>query len=135
MTPVECAEFFAKTLEKLNAVSQLQMQGILGVVITGLEAARSLSSSQKDPGTVEKLSKLVDELKSTAGNLSGVDSGGFSADAPRSENFCAEVEANINSAMKNSLNNQQQLNVIGAAALSQIIIALISPGGNDTPQN
>ncbi|HEV7644091.1 MAG TPA: RebB family R body protein [Pyrinomonadaceae bacterium] len=135
MTPAECAEFFAKTLEELNAVSQLQMQGILNVVTTGLEAAKSLSSSHNDPGAIEKLSKLVDELKSTAENLGNNKPGDFSADAPQSENFCAEVEANINIAMKNSLNDQQQLNVIGAAALTQIISLLISLEGDKASQN
>jgi hypothetical protein len=126
MTPAECAELFAKTLEELNAVSQLQMQGILNVVTIGLEAARSQNSS---PEVLEKLTKLVDELKSTAGQLGSIHPGSLSEDAPGSENFCAEVEANINIAMKNSLNNQQQLNVIGAAALTQIISLLIALQG------
>ncbi len=135
MTPAECAELFAKTLEELNAVSQLQMQGILGVVTTGLEAAKSLSSSSPDPEALDKLTRLVDELKNTAGQLGSIDPGNLSADASQSENFCAQVEANLNLAMQNSVSNQQQLNVIGAAALTQIISLLISLEGNKASQN
>jgi len=133
MPPAECAELFAKTLEELNAVSQLQMQGILNVVITGLEAAKSLSSSNTDPAALDKLAELVKDLKTKIDELGQNPKNNFSADAQQTENFCAEVEANINIAMKNSLYDQQQLNVIGAAALSQVISLLISMVGDQTP--
>jgi hypothetical protein len=128
MTPAECAELFAKTLEELNAVSQLQMQGILNVVVAGLEAIKS--SSQSDPGTIENFTKLIDDLKAKIEEV-GQNSKDLDAPPAESDNFCAEVEANINIAMKNSLNNQQQLNIVGVAALTQILNLLI----NKTSQN
>jgi hypothetical protein len=132
MTPSECAELFAKTLEELNAVTQLQMQGILNVAIAGIGAAKSIASSSPDAGAVDKLSELVEQLKNKADELRQDSGKDFSTPASQSSDFSAEVEANINIAMKNSLNAQQQLNVIGAAALTQIINLLISLEGGKT---
>jgi hypothetical protein len=126
-TPAECADFFVKTLKELNAVTHLQMRGILDLTIAGVEAAKSLRSSTADQATAAKLGGLVDELKGTADKLSQGSPKEFSAGAPQSENFCAEVEANINIAMRNCLANQEQLNIIGAAALTQIITLLTQP--------
>jgi hypothetical protein len=132
MTPTECAELFAKTLEELNAVSQLQMQGILNIVISGLEAVKSTSSD--NAGVVQPLSELIDDLKNAMNSVGKVPVEPIGAPDQTSDNFCAEVEANINLAMKNSLANQQQLNVIGAAALTKIINLLISLKENDLPK-
>ena len=133
MTPTECAELFAKTLEELNAVSQLQTQGILNIVIAGLEAVKSTAND--NAGVTQAFSKLENELKNAMNGVEKISLEPISAPAQPSDNFCAEVEANINLAMKNSLANQQQLNVIAAAALTKIINLLISIKENDLPKN
>jgi hypothetical protein len=124
MTPTECAELFAKTLEELNAISQLQMQGILNIVITGLEAAKSTPSDKAD--VAQRLSALVEDLKTALNNMGKVPVQPLSATDQAVDNFCAEVEANINIAMKNTLMFQQQLNSISAAALGKVIALLLS---------
>src|SRR5262249_11456668 len=123
MTPNECAELFAKTMEELNAVSQLQMRGILNVIVTGLEAAKSPISDKGD--IVQKLSELVEELKNASTGVGKIAVEPMTPTDQNSDKFCEAVEDNINIAMKNALNNQQQLNVMGAAALAQVIELLI----------
>jgi hypothetical protein len=126
MTPTECAELFAKTLEELNAVGLQQMQGILNVVVTGLEAAKSLGAPSGDPAAADKLAGLVSDLKSAIDTASQNNQNTSSADAPKPDDFCAEVEANINLAMQNSVAFQQELNTISAAALGKVIEDLIT---------
>jgi hypothetical protein len=130
VTPTECAELFVKTLEELNAVSQLQMQGILNVVITGVEAAKSTSSDKAD--VVEQLSALIADLKNALNGVGKVPVQPISAPDQAVDNFCAEVEANINIAMKNTLMFQQALNSIASAALGKVIESLLS--AQNSPQ-
>jgi hypothetical protein len=124
VTPTECAELFAKTLEELNAISQSQMQGILNIVITGLEAAKSTAGDKTD--VVQKLSALVDDLKNALNGVGKAPVQPISAPDQAADNFCAEVEANINIAMKNTLMFQQELNSISAAALGKVIATLLA---------
>lgn len=123
MTPNEYAELFIKTLDQLNTVSDHQMEGILRIVLAGLAAENA--SAQEKSEAVETLSAVAEDMKKAIDGASKISPPGLETGETPSGNFSAEVEANLNLAMRNALNNQQQLNELGVSALSQLLARLL----------
>ncbi|HEX8737305.1 MAG TPA: RebB family R body protein [Pyrinomonadaceae bacterium] len=124
------AEIFCKIMSQLNVVALEQTKGLLNIAVTAAEKLHSLNSSaQANNG---ELAGFINQLKSTADNLSQTNQPtpeNLSAQsAPNPEIFAAIVEQALSNAIHNSVNNQQQLNVTGAAILTQAAALLLSSG-------
>jgi Killing trait len=124
------AEIFCKTMSELNAVALEQTQGLLNIAVTAAEKFHSLNPAAQ--ANNEELGGFINQLKNTADNLSQTNQPtpeNLSAQsAPNAETFIAAVEQALGNAIHNSANNQQQLNIIGAAILTQSAALLLSSG-------
>jgi len=153
-----CARLFCVTLAQLNAISEQQIKALLEVAITTAEVVRSLASSEPEAKLKNaalakgeeiaelgaKLTGAADKMSQSRSDSEGVEAGTEESQqiggqqktfaAINAEAFCAQVEANINVAMQNSLACQQQMNVLGQAILAQAAALLFSVVGTD-PSN
>jgi hypothetical protein len=126
-------EIFCRALTQLNAVALEQIEGLLNVAVKAAEKIHSLNSSAAAPPD-EKLTEFVNEMKNTAARMSQTNqTAADDASLPPAINpdvFPALVEQTLGNAIHNSANNQQELNVIGAAILAQAASLLLSSGGS-----
>jgi hypothetical protein len=121
-----CVNLYCDTLARLNEISTNQMQSILDIAIAAADAANSIAPSNTDAEAfLERVTALIDSLNSEAEALDG-DMGtggrpapGHSSTTGGGDAFCEAVESDINTAIENSLSNQQQLYVTGAAVLAE----------------
>ena len=125
-----CAEIFCRAMSQLNAVALQQTEALLNIATSAAEKFHSLNS----PATAnkEELGALINQLKTAADNISQINQ-------PTPQNSSAQpatspatvleaVEHQLSNAIGNSVNNQQQLNIIGAAILTQAAALLLSAG-------
>ncbi|HLM02283.1 MAG TPA: RebB family R body protein [Pyrinomonadaceae bacterium] len=129
------AEIFSKAMSQLNAVSLRQTQGLLDIAARAAEKFHSINRS----ATVinkDVLAGFIDEIKSVAADVSQINQQtpeNLSPEpAPNPESFLAAVEQALSDAVRNSVSNQQQLNVIGAAILTQSAALLLSTGEKES---
>jgi hypothetical protein len=120
-----CVKLLTDTMARLDEISEGHMQGILDIAIAAADAASSVAPGSADADAfVEKVKALIDNMRSKAespdtqgGQISG---GGTEPGSPASgDKFCETIERDINMAIENGLSLQQQLNVTGAAVLTQ----------------
>lgn len=136
----ECVRFFCTTLTSLNNIFLEYQKGLLNIVITAVEVARSLSSSKTDEGAMitsganaDEVTALVEQLRSAGeelnktniGQQAGITAGTQSA-ASNSGTFCSQVEVAILLAMNNTVYSQQEANVTTQAAMTMAIAMLLS---------
>ena len=132
---VACAQLFTDTLSRLNEISERQMRAILDLAFSAATAARSIEpSSPNSSAVVEKVTALFDDLKA---KLIKPDSEVVSKPVPEVKHnattaagraFCDSVRNDLAIAIANSTSNQQQLNVIGAAVVTQGASLVLSAG-------
>jgi hypothetical protein len=125
------AATFCQTMAQLNAVSLGQTQGLLEIAVRAAEKFHSLNSSAA--ANRDELDGFINQIQSAAEsfsqnnqptpeNLSSAQS------AANPETFLAAIEQALGNAVRNSVTNQQQLNVLGAAILAQAAALLLSAG-------
>jgi hypothetical protein len=124
-------EIFCRALTQLNAVSLEQIEGLLNIAVKAAEKVHSINSSAAAPPD-EKLTEFVNQMKNTAARMSQTNqpTDNASPSAINPEVFPALVEQTLGNAIRNSANNQQELNIIGAAILTQAASLLLSSGGS-----
>ena len=129
-----CVKLFTETLERLNEININQMQSILDIAIAAADAAGSINPANTDGSAfVEKVAALVEDLKAKADSFDKTPTPAIDHDISRKAGaFCETVERDLNIAIENSLNSQQQLYVTGAAVLSQgaLLVLNAGSGGN-----
>jgi hypothetical protein len=136
---------FSEAMSQLNAVSLQHAEGLLNLAVTAAEKFHSINS--RAGAQNEQLAGFVEQIKSAAADLSRVSQPApenlsaqtapddeSSQSAPGGESFPAAVEQALGSAIQNSVSNQQQLNTIGAAILTQSVSVLLSLAA-DEPRN
>jgi hypothetical protein len=109
------------------------MQSILDIAIAAADAASSIDpASTAGSDFVEKVTALVEGLKSKADSFDRTPAPSIDHDiSPKAGAFCEGVERDLNIAIGNSLNNQQQLYVVGEAVLTegaQLVLQAGKPG-------
>lgn len=116
-----CVKLFTDTLERLNEININQMQAILDIAIAAADAASSIDPENTDGSVfVEKVTALVENLKAKADSFDHTPTSALNHDLSRKAGaFCETVERDLNIAIENSLANQQQLYVTGAAVLAE----------------
>jgi hypothetical protein len=124
------AEVFCQTMTQLNAVSLQQTQGLLDIAVRAAEKIHSINSSAAT--SKDELDGFINQLKTAADNLAQINQQtpeNLSAQsAPNPETFLEAVEQALGNAVHNSVNNQQQLNVTGAAILTSAAALLLASG-------
>jgi hypothetical protein len=127
----ECIELFCKTIAELNAVSLKQMEGYLNLAVTAVESLGSAGGANDAKQFVAELKTTAEAIASKAqekqAELFESLQESVSVKAPAS--FCKTVEERLNTALENSLANQQQLNVTGNAILAQAASIVLSSAG------
>lgn len=128
MTSQECAEFFCKTVAELNSITQKQMEGLLNLAVTAAEKINSPGKFDDGPMVVSELKSMAEEVSQNAVNQEEAIAEDVQSKIPVNENaiFCNNVEHLLSNAIANCVNAQQQLNVIGAAILTQASASLLS---------
>jgi len=116
-----CVKLFTDTLARLNEININQMQSILDIAIAAADAASSINPANADGSEfVEKVTALVEDLKAKADSFDKTPTPALDHDlSPKVGAFCETVERDLNIAIENSLANQQQLYVTGAAVLTE----------------
>jgi hypothetical protein len=126
-------EIFCRAMTRLNAVSLEQIEGLLNIAVKAAEKVHSINASAAAP-TDEKLTEFVNQIKNTADRMSQTNQPpAENASTPAAINpeaFPALVEQTLGNAIHNSANNQQELNIIGAAILTQAASLLLSSGAS-----
>jgi hypothetical protein len=124
------AEIFSKAMSQLNAVAVQQTEGLLNIAASAAEKYHSLNSSAQV--NKDELDGFINQMKSAADNLSQINQptpeNPSAQPQPNPESFISTVEQALGNAIHNSVNNQQQLNVTGAAILTTAAALLLSPG-------
>lgn len=124
------AEVFCKAMTQLNAVALQQTQGLLDIAVRAAEKIHSINSA----ATMNKneLDGFINQLKTAADSLAQVNQptpeNPSSQTAPNPATFLEAVEQALGNAVHNSVNNQQQLNITGAAILTQAAALLLASG-------
>ncbi|MDQ3799830.1 MAG: RebB family R body protein [Acidobacteriota bacterium] len=134
------ARLFCEVMSQLNAVSMQQTESLLSLAVTVAEKLHSINSRAGAQG--EQLDGFINQIKSAAADLSQIKqsasapenlsaqsaTGGDESSQPASsgESFPAAVEQALADAVRNSVANQQQLNTIGEAMLTQSATLLFS---------
>ncbi|HEX9961802.1 MAG TPA: RebB family R body protein [Pyrinomonadaceae bacterium] len=122
------AEMFSKAMSQLNAVALQQTEGLLNIAASAAEKYHSLNSSAEI--NKDELTGFINQMKNAAENISRINQQApenpAAPSAPNSELVLQAVIQALNDAIHNSTNNQQQLNVIGAAILTQSAALLLS---------
>ncbi|MCD9189559.1 MAG: hypothetical protein LUM44_24335 [Pyrinomonadaceae bacterium] len=123
----ECVEFFCRAVSHLDAISAAHIERLLNIAAI---AARESNNNTTAP------EKLIEQLKTTAEEANQnaqkqkneLYENVKNSLADESENsFCKVVERKVLVVLDNSIANQQQLNVIGNAILSQAATLLLTP--------
>lgn len=117
----DCVKLFTETLERLNEINISQMQAILDIAVAAADAASTIDPGNAAGGDfVDKVTKLVHELKAKAdGDMGNGGDTPAHGDGGKGDKLCESVERAVNIAIENSLANQQQLYVTGAAVLAE----------------
>lgn len=127
----ECVKLFCKTVAELNAISLTQLEGLLKLAVTAVEAAGSKIAANGAQQFIDELKATAEEISRTAQlkeeELYKKVKEAVSAESE--EYFCSAVEERLIIALENSLANQQQLNVTGNAILAQATLLLLSEAG------
>jgi hypothetical protein len=128
-----CVRLFTDTLERLNEININQMQSILDIAIAAADAANSINTANTAGSDfVEKVTALVEGLKEKADSFDNTPTPAIDHDpSDKVGAFCETVERDLNIAIENSLNNQQQLYVVGEAVLTegaQLVLQAGKPG-------
>lgn len=130
-----CVKLFTDTMARLDEISERRMQSILDIAIAAADAAGSVAPSGAGAEEfVEKVTALIEDLKSGSAGLEGEMGGGGAprvASPANEDKFCETIERDINMAIENSLSLQQQLNVTGVAVLTQGAALVLNAGKND----
>lgn len=123
------AEIFSKAMSQLNAVALQQTEGLLNIAVSAAEKFHSLNSSAEV--NKDELAGFINQMKNAAENISQINGqtpeNPAAQTAPNPELVLQTVIQALNNAIHNSTNNQQQLNIIGAAILAQAAALLLSP--------
>lgn len=130
-----CVKLFTETLARLNEIAEGQMQSILDLAIAAADAAGSINPANITEGDVfvEKVTALVEDLKAKTDSFDKTPTPAINHDISRKAGaFCEAVERDLNIAIENSLNNQQQLYVTGAAVLVQGAQLILTAGSSKT---
>jgi hypothetical protein len=108
-------------MARLNEISESHMQGILDIAIAAADAANSVAPGSIDGDEfIAKVTALVESIKSKAESVQGGEMSGGTPGSPAiGDKFCEMIERDINIAIENGLSLQQQLNITGAAVLTQ----------------
>lgn len=135
------ARLFCEAMSQMNAVSLQHTESLLNIAVTVAEDLRAINSRAGAQGG-EELDGFINKIKSAAADLSLVNQpastpenlsaqsapDGVESSQPVSsgESFPAAVEQALADAVQNSVANQQQLNLIGTAMLTQAADLLFS---------
>jgi septal ring factor EnvC (AmiA/AmiB activator) len=122
------AEIFAKAMSQLNAVALQQTEGLLNIAVSAAEKFHALNSSAEV--NKDELAGFINQMKTAADDIKQIHrqtpENPAAKSAPNSEIVLQAVMQALSDAIHNSTNNQQQLNVIGAAILTQSAALLLS---------
>jgi hypothetical protein len=127
-----CVKLFTETLARLNEIAEGQMQSILDIAIAAADAAGSINPANITEGDafVAQVTALVEDLKAKADSFDNTPAPAVDHDISRKDGaFCETVERDLNVAILNSLNNQQQLYVMGASVLAKGAQLILTAGG------
>lgn len=130
-----CVKLFTDTMERLNEIAEQQMQSILDLAIAAADAANSIEPSSDDGAKfVEKTAAAIDQMKTKIEDSTpSMPAAGTGQPAASAEDgFCRAVENDIAMALVNSVTFQQQLNVIGAAVLTEGAQLVMAAGGQNS---
>ncbi len=124
----ECIKLFCQTIAELNTISLKQIEGLLNIAITAVEA----NSKGETPDAV----KFIEELRAAAEEVSQKARNQeeeiyknikTTLSAEPKHSFCEAVEEKLIIGLENSLSNQQQLNILGAEILAKAASMILSP--------
>jgi hypothetical protein len=124
----ECIELFCKTVAELNTISLKQSEGLLNIAISAAEAMNSNDPANGGAEFIAELKAAAEEISRSARNREEEIYKNIKSviSAEPEHSFCATVEQKLIIALENSLNNQQQLNVVGEALLAKAASLLLS---------
>jgi soluble cytochrome b562 len=121
-------EIFAKAMSQLNAVALQQTEGLLNIAVSAAEKFHAINSAAEV--NKDELAGFINQMKTAAANIKQIHrqapENPAAQSAPNPEIVLQAVMQALSDAIHNSANNQQQLNVIGAAILTQSAALLLS---------
>ena len=122
------AEIFCRAMSQLNAAALQQTEGLLNIAVRAAEKFHSINSSAQVNNAA--LEAFINQMKTVAADISQINQPApenlSTPSAPNPKTVLEAVEHQLSNAIGNSVSNQQQLNVIGAAILTQAAALLLA---------
>ena len=125
----ECVRFFCDTLTSLNKICEAQMEWLFKMAMITAESGASSTSAAggaaEGQAGGDELAALVEQARAAVGRRHEEARAEAANAAEIPGEFCANVEAALAMAIRNSVNQQQQLYVLGQAILATCASRLI----------